>query len=174
MMSIFYISLLAVCRNIHDDFLAETWASSRGQFPDVFFINFAFAHSLTVDLQGLIRSLRNSHETGGVTPCDSVFCSRVLLILSCFILTVKFIEQHYARNSSLLRQPKLAIFQSASAMHGKRNCGFHWMSEVVRRQNAEMRSLLINELGFLDFDENLLTAAYFGKTNFRDGWHYSG
>mmetsp|Transcript_14763 Transcript_14763/g.27687 ORF Transcript_14763/g.27687 Transcript_14763/m.27687 type:complete len:888 (+) Transcript_14763:149-2812(+) len=137
--------------NVRDDFLAKTWDSSNPSLlPDVFFINFAFAHSLTVDVQGLILHLRHSHET------------------------VKFIEQHYTGNSSLSRQPKLAIFQSASAMHGKRNFGFHWMSEVVRRQNAQMRSLLVDQLGFLDFDEFLLTAAYFGKTNFRDGWHYNG
>ena len=42
--------------------------------------------------------------------------------------------------------PRRAIYQSASAMHGKRNPGFHWMSEVVRRQNAQLRSLLVDQL----------------------------
>lgn len=44
-------------------------------------------------------------------------------------------------------RPRLAIYQSASAMHGKRNNGFFWMSEVVRRQNEQWRSLLVDQLG---------------------------
>lgn len=74
---------------------------------------------------------------------------------------MKFVRKHYyppARLASSSNtsapapapsssQPRLAIYQSASAMHGKRNSGFHWMSEVVRRQNAQMRALLVHELG---------------------------
>jgi hypothetical protein len=72
--------------------------------------------------------------------------------------TVKFMRKHYSppgprregegegRNKSQ-SLPRVAIYQSASAMHGKRNGGFHWMSEVVRRQNAQLRGLLVDELG---------------------------
>ena len=48
------------------------------------------------------------------------------------------------------------------------------MSEVARRQNTQMRRLLIDQVGLADFDEYLLTAAHFGKSNGRDGWHYNG
>jgi hypothetical protein len=46
------------------------------------------------------------------------------------------------------RFPRIAgIYQSASAMHGKRNLGFAWMAESLRRNNFLMRKLFIDELG---------------------------
>jgi len=48
------------------------------------------------------------------------------------------------------------------------------MEESLRRNNLEMRRLFIDQLGFLDFDEHLLTSANFQVTGDEDGWHYGG
>ena len=61
------------------------------------------------------------------------------------------------------------IFQSASAMHGKRNAGSSWMSNVFRSHNQILRDIFIKELGFLDFDEWMATV---GMPEHTDGWHY--
>ena len=53
-------------RDFRDDFLTPI----RGlmphphRFPDVFFVNFALAHSLSVELQSSDNYMRNYHETG--------------------------------------------------------------------------------------------------------------
>lgn len=166
-------------REFRDDALGSMSARHQ-QFPDVFFVNFAFAHSLSVDLHALDTYMRNTHETGGWINVHHLYMFLVVDLLSTHIDTmdghygravktmkiwylflayecaslfallyaVKFIEKHYFNgNNRSKSRPRLAIYQSASAMHGKRNLGFHWMSEVVRRQNAQLRSLLVDELG---------------------------
>ena len=53
-----------VRRNFQDDFLAKSSQLEPSQIPDVFFVNFAFAHSLTVDLQKSDDFMRRRHDTG--------------------------------------------------------------------------------------------------------------
>jgi hypothetical protein len=113
-------------------------------YPPVYLANAALAHSATHDVQSYTSILKDSP-------------------------LVKF-WRNYQAHTSDSAPSVLRIFQSSSAMHGKRNGGFEWMNEVFRRQNKVNRDVFIGELGFLDFDEWILTAA---KPDFLDGWHYS-
>ena len=65
----------------------------------------------------------------------------------------------------------IKIFQSLSALHGKRNLGDAWANGPFRASNSVLRDLFINELGFMDFDEWITTA---GLPDLVDGWHYAG
>lgn len=77
--------------------------------------------------------------------------------------------RNYQKQVSKSSHHVLKIYQSSSAMHGKRNFGFQWMNEVFRRQNKINREIFIQQLQFHDFDEWSLTAA---KPDYGDGWHY--
>jgi hypothetical protein len=110
-------------------------------YPPVYLTNVALAHSANYDLQTYSAQLSSSP-------------------------IVKFWRAYSAPASS----PTLRIYQSSSAMHGKRNVGFNWMNEVFRRQNKLNREIFLDELKFHDFDEWIITAS---KPDFGDGWHYS-
>jgi hypothetical protein len=119
-------------------------------YPPVYLTNVALAHSAAYDLETYTNKISSSP-------------------------IVKFWRDHYARSSSRSSSsssssPILRIYQSSSAMHGKRNVGFQWMNEVFRRQNKVNREIFIDELKFHDFDEWIITAS---KPDFGDGWHYS-
>mmetsp|Transcript_8285 Transcript_8285/g.14035 ORF Transcript_8285/g.14035 Transcript_8285/m.14035 type:complete len:737 (-) Transcript_8285:117-2327(-) len=127
--------------------------------PGIYLANFALAHSLNVDLAGR-EEYFNEHSPTVQFWRDLVTKDRA---------SGKIMN----KNSQIF--PRIAgIYQSASAMHGKRNTGFSWMEESLRRNNLEMRRLFIDQLGFLDFDEHLLTSANFQVTGDEDGWHYGG
>jgi hypothetical protein len=121
-------------------------------YPPVYLTNAALAHSAAHDLQAYTATLTNS-------PLVTFWRNYHSQISST------------SSSSSDVPPPPsvLRIYQSSSAMHGKRNMGFQWMNEVFRRQNKVNREIFIGELGFHDFDEWILTAA---KPDYGDGWHY--
>lgn len=116
-------------------------------YPPVYITNAALAHSITHDIQSYTTMIQS-------------------------IPLVQFWRNYHKQHSSTSpAKPDevLKIYQSSSAMHGKRNFGFSWMNEVFRRQNKVNRDLFIHEFNFMDFDEWALTAA---KPDYGDGWHY--
>ena len=112
-------------------------------YPGAFISDYAQVHTLNMDVNKVLDTARNSD-------------------------VVKFWRKH---KSTLGARSVVKVFQSMSALHGKRNVGDMWMLQPFRVHNNALREVFINELGFLDFDEWIATAALPDHT---DGWHYGG
>ena len=132
-------------------------------YPPVYITNAAFAHSITYDNHKYMGTISNSPLVKFWREYNKIH------IPHNNNQQLQHSQHNQQQQHHHHRKGILKIYQSSSAMHGKRNSGFQWMNEPFRRQNEINRKIFIEELKFLDFDEWILTAA---KPDFIDGWHY--
>jgi hypothetical protein len=62
-------------------------------------------------------------------------------------------KEHHRNNAPL---PRYAFYQNGKALHGRK--GAHWSAEKIRRLSAYLRSQFVDDLGFMELDEFIITA----------------